>query len=555
MLAKDGILQGRYRIIRQLGYGGMGAVYEAVDERFGQPVALKEIIVESGNEKQRNLIINAFEREAKSLATARHEAIPYVRDYFSEADKQFLVMELVEGEDLAEMLEKRGKPFPLEDVVNWADQLLDALDYLHNLKPPIIHRDIKPHNLKLSFRRKIKLLDFGIAKSGENKSAITNQTFIGATLDYSPIEQILRVIDATFREFIILKHKEKAEKVLSQYTDTRCDIYALGATFYHLLTNRVPPDATARTLAVWENKADPLPNPSQINPEIPPSISACLLKAMEIERDNRFSSAIEMQKALQSAFAKEKSRQEDKTLPLSEAERLRIVGEKIPEQNLTPAATKKLVPDFDIKEIENEFLSTMSVAPTEPLKMPPSVTQSPAELTVQESDFQQSGNIAKAELTGEVHFEEVLSEKSKSVFEPFSIMEKEIKANSKNDAKLFWLLPIAALSLLTVGGIGGTMWLSNSDSANSNNSATKIVISTPTATTSPTESVSPNASATPAPKSDKTNKINEKTKPSVSSKPSKTPIQSPIKIPTPTKTPKPPKQIYSDDCVYNRKCG
>ncbi|CAN5425118.1 hypothetical protein BH20ACI1_BH20ACI1_08270 [soil metagenome] len=550
MLAKDGILQGRYRIIRQLGYGGMGAVYEAVDERFGQPVALKEIIVASVNENQNSLIINAFEREAKSLAKARHEAIPYVRDYFSEADKQFLVMELVEGEDLAEMLEKRGKPFPLEDVVKWADQLLDALDYLHNLDPPIIHRDIKPHNLKLSFRRKIKLLDFGIAKSGESKSAITNQTFVGATLDYSPIEQILRVIDATFREFIILKHKEKAEKVLSQYTDTRCDIYALGATFYHLLTNRAPEDATARTLAIWEGKKDPLPNPSQLNPEIPPLISACLLKAMEIERDHRFSSAIEMQRMLQWAIAEGKPQKNENTLPLSQAEHLRIVEEKIPEQNLTPAATNKLVPEIDIKEIEKEFFSSMSSLPTEPLNKPLVDTQPPAEFTIREWGFQPSGNIAKAELTEKVYSEEILPDKNKMIFESFPTLEK---ADSKNDAKLFRLLPITALGILTISGIGGIMWLSNSDSTSSNKPATKIVISTPTATPAPT--VSPNVPPTPAPTPNKPNKIKEKMKTSVPSKPSKTPIQSPIKMPPPTRTPKPPKQIYSDDCIYNRKCG
>ena len=279
----------------------MGAVYEAIDERFGEPIALKEIILQAINSNQKESILRAFEREAKSLAKARHESIPYVRDYFAELDRQFLVMELVEGDDLAELLEKRQSPFPVEEVLGWLDQLLDTLDYLHSLNPPIIHRDIKPQNLKLNSRRKIKLLDFGVAKNLDVAATISDHTFIGATLDYSPIEQILRVIDPTFREFIILKHPTEAEKVLQQNTDARCDIYALGATFYHLLTGSPPVDSTKRAVEVWSGKADPLINPSVYNPKITPAISACLLKAMEIERDERFASVAEMQSAVQAA--------------------------------------------------------------------------------------------------------------------------------------------------------------------------------------------------------------------------------------------------------------
>ncbi len=417
MLAINTLLQERYRIVSPLGHGGMGAVYEAIDEKFGEPIALKEIIVESDDVKQKNLIINAFKREAKSLAKARHEAIPYVRDYFTEFDRQFLVMELVEGDDLGKILKNNKNSLPLKDVLQWIDQLLDALDYLHNLKPSIIHRDIKPQNLKLSFRRKIKLLDFGIAKSGDNTSTITNQTFVGATLDYSPIEQILRVIDATFREFIILKHKEKAEKVLQQFTDARCDIYALGATFYHLLTNHLPIESTKRTLAIWENTEDPLPNPSELNPEIPPSISACLLKAMEIERAHRFSSANEMREALQTAIAEETARKKVNTLPLIEPEHLQIAAEeKAAEQVLTQAITDKLIPEIEAQEkTDNEIILSESSISTEPLDALPLDTQTASDFsTMQEADFKQSESVSKAELTGKVYSEEILPGKKES---------------------------------------------------------------------------------------------------------------------------------------------
>lgn len=298
MLAPNQLLQNRYRIVRQLGHGGMGAVYEAIDERFGEPVALKEIVVQAINQGQKALILMAFEREAKSLAKARHESIPFVRDYFSESDKQFLVMELIEGDDLAELMEKRQKPFPTVETLIWLNQLLDTLDYLHSLNPPIIHRDIKPQNLKINSRQKIKLLDFGVAKNSDTANSVPTHTFIGATLDYSPIEQILRVIDPTFREFILLKHKAETEAVLRQDTDPRCDIYSLGATFYHLLTNSPPADATKRAVEIWSGNADPLVNPIVLNPHIPAYLSDCLLKAMELERDNRFATAKEMQKAL-----------------------------------------------------------------------------------------------------------------------------------------------------------------------------------------------------------------------------------------------------------------
>ncbi|MCO6512126.1 MAG: protein kinase [Aridibacter famidurans] len=308
MLQPGSILESRYKIVRPLGQGGMGAVYEAVDQRFGTPVAVKEILLELGanaDEAKRKMVREAFEREAKALANARHEAVPFVRDYFSEGDSEFLVMELVEGDELAELLASRRAPFSAREALGWLDQLLDALDYLHTLSPPIVHRDIKPQNLKLNARGRVKLLDFGIAKSIDAGSAtVTSHTFLAATLNYSPIEQILRVIDPTFREFILLSHKEKAEAVLSQATDARCDIYALGATFYHLLTNRVPVDATKRAVEVWSGNDDPLEAPSSLNPSIPEAVSAYLLNSMAIERDDRFVSAREMRQAMPTGEAK-----------------------------------------------------------------------------------------------------------------------------------------------------------------------------------------------------------------------------------------------------------
>jgi len=303
MLAVDTVLQGRYRIVGQLGQGGMGAVYKAVDERLNKIVAVKEVVFESetaaADKSQREQLEKAFQREANSLVKARHKAVPDITDFFSERESRFLVMEYVDGDDLAKMLEKRGEPFSFEEVSPWIDQLLEALEYLHNLNPPILHRDVKPQNLKLDQWQKIKLLDFGIARNADKDSTLSQHTFLAATLNYAPLEQVLRAIAPVFREFILLKHRDKAEKFLDQDTDARCDVFGVGATFYHLLTNQVPADVTKRALGIWEMGTDELIDPSEINPEIPPAVSAWLMKAMAFEREDRFTSASEMKEALQ----------------------------------------------------------------------------------------------------------------------------------------------------------------------------------------------------------------------------------------------------------------
>ncbi|MGI8544937.1 MAG: serine/threonine protein kinase [Aridibacter sp.] len=303
MLTQGETLRGRYKIIRRLGQGGMGAVYEAHDNVFDTSVALKEVILDlssAHNTLAQEMAQHAFEREAKLLAKINHETIPHVKDYFTEAESQFLVMELVDGDDLAKLLQERGSPFDVDTLIGWTDKLLEALDYLHSQNPPIIHRDIKPQNLKLTTRKKIKLLDFGIAKGSESKAAntIANQTFIAATLNYSPIEQMLRVLDPTFLAVITHKYSEKIEEILEQNADITSDLYALGATLYHLATNVSPVEAIKRSINSWDGKPNPLENPSKLNPEIPNEFSQFLLKSMEIKRENRYGSAAEMSAAL-----------------------------------------------------------------------------------------------------------------------------------------------------------------------------------------------------------------------------------------------------------------
>jgi hypothetical protein len=271
MLTPDTVLQGRYRIVRQLGQGGMGAVYEAVDERLDTIVALKETLFT--DEK----LSKQFEREARLLARLHHPALPRVSDHFSEGEGQFLVMQFIPGDDLSEMMAQKRGPFPPDQVLTWADQLLDALDYLHTQDPQIVHRDIKPQNLKLTSRGQIILLDFGLAKgqAGDISRATAAASIFGYTPNYAPLEQIQGL-----------------------GTDSRSDLYALGATLYHLMTGVKPPDALTRAAALVNGQADPLPPAHETNSNVAPEVDEVLRRALAQNREQRYANAAEMRKAL-----------------------------------------------------------------------------------------------------------------------------------------------------------------------------------------------------------------------------------------------------------------
>jgi hypothetical protein len=134
-LKPDTILQNRYRVVRQLGKGGMGAVYEAIDERLDITVALKETLSSEDSVRKQ------FAQEARLLARMQHPALPRVTDHFTEGDRAFLVMQFVGGVDLARIIAQQPGPFPRDQVIAWADQLLDALMYLHSRDRQVIHRD------------------------------------------------------------------------------------------------------------------------------------------------------------------------------------------------------------------------------------------------------------------------------------------------------------------------------------------------------------------------------------------------------------------------------
>lgn len=274
-LAPNTLLQNRYKIVNMIGKGGMGEVYLAVDQRLGSAIALKRTTV--GGDK---VLAEAFEREARTLANLRHNVLPKVSDHFFEETEQYLVMEHISGEDLSERLKESREPFPLNWVMFWADQLLEALTYLHTNDPPIIHRDIKPQNLKLSDDNQIVLLDFGLSKNSIEQTRITTSgSIVGYTPHYAPMEQIR-----------------------GTGTNARSDLYSLSATLYQLLTGIVPPDALTRADALLSGLDDPLKPISDLRSEVPKSICDVILQGMEVTLDRRPKTAREMQKSLRRAF-------------------------------------------------------------------------------------------------------------------------------------------------------------------------------------------------------------------------------------------------------------
>ncbi|MDX6558350.1 MAG: serine/threonine protein kinase, bacterial [Blastocatellia bacterium] len=289
MLSPNTILRERYRIIHQLGHGGMGAVYQAMDENLSCVVAVKETFATS--EAQRR----AFRREAELLANLTHSNLPRVMDHFTHGDGQFLVMQFVPGHDLAELLELREQPFAVAKVVEWADQLLDALEELHSSIPPIIHRDIKPANLKVTPKGKILLLDFGLAKgtAGQMSTADVDsrgKSIYGYTPNYAPLEQMR-----------------------GGGTDPRSDLYSLAATMWTLLTGQIPPDALSRVAEKEDGNPDPLRPAHEINPQVPVPFSNLIEQAMSLNRNQRQATASEFRNGLRDVRQAEFERA---TLPL-----------------------------------------------------------------------------------------------------------------------------------------------------------------------------------------------------------------------------------------------
>ncbi|RMF47191.1 MAG: serine/threonine protein kinase, partial [Anaerolineae bacterium] len=265
-LERGALINKRYRIVEILGQGGMGAVYRAVDENLGVEVAVKENLFTTDEYARQ------FRREAVILANLRHPNLPRVTDHFEIPDQgQYLIMDFIEGEDLRQSMDREGQ-LPEAEVIILGMAICEALTYLHNSNPKIVHRDIKPGNVKITPDGRVFLVDFGLAKIVQSGQATTTGAR-AMTPGYSPPEQY-----GTAR------------------TDHRSDIYSLGATLYAALCGALPEDGLSR--AMDQATLTPV---RKHNPNVSRRLAAALEKALAVQPDDRFQTADEFRIALLNA--------------------------------------------------------------------------------------------------------------------------------------------------------------------------------------------------------------------------------------------------------------
>ena len=267
MSFQAGQIVGEYQIVRALGQGGLGAVYEAVHLISQRAEAMKVMLPERTGAKE---LTERFRREIQLLASLTHPNIASLHNAFHFEDQLIMVMELVAGEDLRSR--SRKAPVPLAMVLGYTTQILSALDYAHCRG--VVHRDIKPANLMVSHAGLIKVLDFGIATTQGAADLTLAGAVIGSPLHMSP-EQI------------------RGEKATAQ-----SDIYSLGVTLYELIAGQ-PPFSGATTYEVMMAHLNRLPVPlSQLRPDLPVSLANAIARAMQKEPAERFATAAEFLSAL-----------------------------------------------------------------------------------------------------------------------------------------------------------------------------------------------------------------------------------------------------------------
>lgn len=294
---KEILQEGRYRIGQQSRQFSHDNVYDAVDTINASNVVIREITLantRAATQSQRETQKSSFDAQVKLLTELKHESLLHIQDFFSEADRQYLIMEAVEGDTLQELVKRNRRPFPMPDALAWADQLLDALNYLHTAVPRVIHRNIRPENVVLCSNGRVKLQGPATSESEFDASA-------DASLPYAPLEMIWSGLDVASQTAIMNGIDERSERILKEPADARTDLYSLGATLYFLVTGQPPVGALERAIEILDGNLDPLTAPSKLDPAIPVEISDVIVKSMEIKRENRYDAAAIMRQVLKTA--------------------------------------------------------------------------------------------------------------------------------------------------------------------------------------------------------------------------------------------------------------
>jgi eukaryotic-like serine/threonine-protein kinase len=276
-LPEGTVLNNRYEIVRKIGGGGMGAVYLASDNNLGGVLrAVKEMVQAHIEEDQQEKAVNDFKRESMILSTLDHPSIPTIYDYFYDAEEGrfYLVMKYISGGDLASKLRSSADGKVEELIVTeWAIQLTDVLNYLHNQPSTIVYRDLKPSNIMLDGNSgRVMLIDFGIARNISQKEE-KGVTAVG-TMGYAPPE------------------------LFSGNVEPRSDIYSLGSTLFHLLTGA---DPQSNPLLIFDFQKNP--RPRQINSRLSDQMERILMRMVEYNAEQRFSSAAELKAVLEEHLA------------------------------------------------------------------------------------------------------------------------------------------------------------------------------------------------------------------------------------------------------------
>ncbi|MBA2702111.1 MAG: serine/threonine protein kinase, partial [Chloroflexi bacterium] len=257
-------LGGRYRLLAPLGQGGMATIYRAMDRQLGREVAVKLLRPEYLRDPD---FSSRFRQEAQNAASLSHPNVVTVYDYGADPSGPYIVMELVDGEDLASILRRVG-PLPPQQAARVAAAVARALAAAH--ARGIVHRDVKPGNILIGRDGRVKVVDFGIARALAEAQMTLPGTTLGSVHYFSP------------------------EQARGQPTTAASDVYGLGIVLFEMMTGRRPWEGDSAASVALARLSGPVPDPARLRPGIPPELAAITRKAMALEPRDRFASAAEM---------------------------------------------------------------------------------------------------------------------------------------------------------------------------------------------------------------------------------------------------------------------